>query len=311
MLAIVITSGITGSGKSYWANRFVGQSQNWMRFSRDDARAFMNGNGGPWAHFKRDTPPEHTEAIEQIVTRMRNAFVLEAMKRGKNVIIDETNNRSRTFKEVCRLLEPAEFEVSISEKIFYVDLDTALARDRARTPNVGDKIVQDFFRKFGGEKFEKAVPKQLVITKRADLPILHTGPKAIVCDLDGTLALFGSKNPYDRDFENDTVNWPVFETIELFSELGDTEIIFVSGRSEKFRAQTEEFFKKNLIDFHSKLFMRKDGDRRPDTIVKYEIYRDSIYGKYDINFILDDRSSVVKLWRDIGLTVFQVNSGDF
>ena len=59
------------------------------------------------------------------------------------------------------------------------------------------------------------------------------------------------------------------------------------------------------------LFMRKTGDGRADHIVKREIWENEIKGKFFIEFILDDRNSVVRLYREMGLTVMQVAPGDF
>ena len=131
--------------------------------------------------------------------------------------------------------------------------------------------------------------------------------KALIFDLDGTLALFGDKNPYERDFENDKVNWPVYSIIAN----SPYNVIFVSGRFEEFRKQTELFLIKTFGHTNYKLFMRKDGDMRNDAIVKYEIYRENIHGKYKVEFVLDDRNRVVNMWRRIGLTCLQVAEGNF
>jgi hypothetical protein len=50
---------------------------------------------------------------------------------------------------------------------------------------------------------------------------------------------------------------------------------------------------------------------RKDAIMKEELYRQHIEGKYNIKFVLDDRQQVVDMWRGLGLTVFQVDEGDF
>ena len=61
--------------------------------------------------------------------------------------------------------------------------------------------------------------------------------------------------------------------------------------------------------------MRKDGDFRSGTVVKKELLdnylSDNGYTKDDVAFILEDRSSVVKMWRDAGYTCLQVAEGDF
>ncbi len=45
--------------------------------------------------------------------------------------------------------------------------------------------------------------------------------------------------------------------------------------------------------------------------MKEELYRQHIEGNYNIKFVLDDRQQVVDMWRRFGLTVFQVDGGDF
>ena len=58
--------------------------------------------------------------------------------------------------------------------------------------------------------------------------------------------------------------------------------------------------------------MRATGDKRKDTIVKKEIWDNHIYGKYNVFLAIDDRPSVVRMWRqDVGIPVLQVNDIEF
>ena len=134
--------------------------------------------------------------------------------------------------------------------------------------------------------------------------------RAIICDLDGTLCLFDreTRSPYDRDFENDTINPAVRYVLDGNDQYN--EIIFVSGRIEKFRKVTQEWLDKYGFGGHP-LFMRKEKDMRKDVIIKQEIYEEHIKDKYDVLFVMDDRNQVVEFWRSIGLTCFQVAEGNF
>lgn len=142
--------------------------------------------------------------------------------------------------------------------------------------------------------------------------------KAIICDLDGTLCLYdrSTGKHYDRDYENDTPNQAVLDVLyridqDNFDGIGEwTDIIFVSGRKDSYRNVTRKW----LDDWGLKiypLFMRSETDRRPDDIVKKEIYDNNIKDKYSIVFVMDDRNRVVNLWRSLGLTCFQVAEGNF
>jgi len=58
--------------------------------------------------------------------------------------------------------------------------------------------------------------------------------------------------------------------------------------------------------------MRPEGNNEKDSIIKKRLYDQHIMGKYDIEFVLDDRDQVVEMWRNqIGLTCLQVAYGNF
>ena len=45
-----------------------------------------------------------------------------------------------------------------------------------------------------------------------------TLPKAILCDIDGTLALLGERSPYDASLaEADALNYPIANILEVYS----------------------------------------------------------------------------------------------
>ena len=143
----------------------------------------------------------------------------------------------------------------------------------------------------------------------------HHMKQAILCDLDGTLALIDHRSPYDASTaEEDTLNHPIGNIIEVYThqKLYDIAIIFVSGREDKYRPQTEKWLQKHNITNYEALYMRKSGDFRKDTVIKKEIYEQHIAGKYEVLFVLDDRDQVVRMWRkELGLTCLQVEYGDF
>ena len=137
---------------------------------------------------------------------------------------------------------------------------------------------------------------------------------AIICDLDGTLAL----NDHGRDFfyatdcDKDAINAPVRAVVQWAYD-DNYQIIFLSGREDKYADPTVKFLDKcGFNESMYKLIMRRTGDNRKDSIIKEELYNTHIKPiNLDILFILDDRKQVVDMWRDKGFTVFQVAEGDF
>lgn len=142
-------------------------------------------------------------------------------------------------------------------------------------------------------------------------------PRAVLFDVDGTLALRDETDPNVRHFADwarvgeDLPNPAVIELARLVSESGRYRLIVMSGRDEACRWQTEMWLAAQGVTF-DELHMRPAGDNRQDAIVKEELYRKHIEGRYEVVWVCDDRNQVVRMWRDVlGLTVLQCADGDF
>lgn len=144
--------------------------------------------------------------------------------------------------------------------------------------------------------------------------------KAILVDLDGTLADVEHRVHH---VQSDSKNWKAFNDgmhsdslnewcADLIKAMRGEEykIIFITGRSEAYRQMTLEYPEKHKIDFEH-LYMRPSKDRREDFEVKKEIYKTQIKDDYKVVFVVEDRASVVKMWRGIGLVCLQCDWGDF
>lgn len=116
-------------------------------------------------------------------------------------------------------------------------------------------------------------------------------------------------NAWNEGMVNDTPNAAVafvYRALEYF--IGEnTDLFFVSGRSDDYRKQTEEWLSKHDFSY-SALYMRKYKDNRDDTIVKGEI-ADEIEKTHQIIGVFDDRQKVVNMWVERGIWVFDVGQG--
>ena len=133
--------------------------------------------------------------------------------------------------------------------------------------------------------------------------------QALIVDLDGTLAIFeGVRNGLDfSDVTKDKVNEVVKEVLIMYKKYDrKRKIIVISGRPNTKNVYQQSLFwlKKNKIPF-DKLFL-VDREGLPDAENKKFFYQTKIKDKYQIDFVLEDRNSVVKMWREIGLVCFQV-----
>lgn len=143
-------------------------------------------------------------------------------------------------------------------------------------------------------------------------------PYAII-DIDGTLTKVGGRveclksNPPDWDsfYSRCGEDEAVQEVVRLVRSLRrDYLMILCSGRRESCRATTDEWMARHGIEFH-RMLLREDGDHRHDTEVKPEMLERYGIPLELVAFVLEDRNSMVKKWRELGLVCLQVAEGDF
>ncbi len=140
-----------------------------------------------------------------------------------------------------------------------------------------------------------------------------------VFDLDGTLALVDHRrdllegerpdwHSFNKASLFDTPNEPVVQVLRALFETG-FEIWIVSARSDSAERETRGWLAKYSVPYH-RLLMRSAADHRADAILKHEWAV-----KYDFEnsvlAVFDDRSSVVAMWRSLGIPCFQVADGNF
>lgn len=149
---------------------------------------------------------------------------------------------------------------------------------------------------------------------------------ALIVDLDGTLALNEHRQHYvngeTKDWEaffnacdRDEPNIKVLEVIHrLVSSAASTEnplrVFILSGRSDLVKDKTLDWLQ-DYVRFEFKLVMRSAGDRRPDAELKKLFARELGLTPETVLAVIDDRSSVVAMWRKEGFTVLQVADNRF
>ena len=138
--------------------------------------------------------------------------------------------------------------------------------------------------------------------------------KTVLFDIDGTLAdathrlhhIQNGSHNWDAFFA-ECVNDPVIEPIRDLAVLVASQgyrIILVSGRSDTVREETKAWLARSGVPY-AELHMRKAGDYRQDFVIKSEILDAILAEGHDIAFVVDDRPSVVAMWRERGLTCLQ------
>ena len=147
--------------------------------------------------------------------------------------------------------------------------------------------------------------------------------KIVIFDLDGTLALIddrrdlatkdNGKFDWDVFFNPDNIsldlpNQPVIDMANLLHKQG-FRIFILSGRSDVTHQATVNWLNDNGIWWDHLVMRPQNQLYLPDNDLK-QGWLDSI-GKDNVAMVFDDRNQVVDMWRQNGLTCFQVADGDF
>ncbi len=292
MTRLIATRGLPGSGKSTWAEKYVLEHEagTVVRVNRDSLRDMLHA--GRWKGNK-------TEGITKLV---RDQVICAALRQGKTVIVDDTNLSEKTMGDLYALTTivefyPCEFRI---QDFTDVPLETCIKRDLQRPKSVGERVIRGMYREFLAPKPEVYEPD----------PSL---PHVIICDIDGTLAIKGDRDIYDYSKVGlDTPNTPIVRLVQSLGE--NTDVVFTSGRDDACHAQTCAWIAEHLGYAYPEnidLYMRATGDKRKDAIVKRELFDKHIRDKFQVDYVIDDRNSVVEMWRSLGLPVLQVADGDF
>jgi predicted kinase len=302
---LTITRGLPASGKSTYARVWVDEDRaHRVRVNRDDLRAMIDDG-------------LHVEGVtEARIVAARDGLILAALDRGLDVVCDDTNLPARVVRDLARLARRAGAGFAV-EDFTDVDVDTCIERDAKRTgrAQVGEAVIRGMHTRFlRGKKLPLPVLtlSEIAVLDHANryIPVLGT-PAAVMVDIDGTVALHGTRDPYDESrVGEDQPNLPVIEAVREAHAAG-RRVIFLSGRHDTCRPATATWLTEHVGIAYEGLFMRPADDDRPDWQVKRELFDRHIRACYNVRRVYDDRNQVVRMWRSLGLTVFQVAEGAF
>src|SRR5690606_15980777 len=160
-----------------------------------------------------------------------------------------------------------------------------------REGGVGHTVIYDFYQKY-----------LQYIGRKTYTPDTRL-PKAIICDLDGTIASMHSRGPFEWDkVGQDSPREFILEMVENYADQG-YHIIFLSGRDGICREDTVKWLVNNVMYYHEnerlKLFMRAPGDSRKDAVIKEELFWEHVAPFYNVVAAIDDRPCMVRLYYEL------------
>lgn len=299
---IKITIGVANSGKSTWAHQEWNKDpENTIIINRDKIREllFSYTERSVYDYYKRSD----FNKLEKRVTKYEDTLIYEALSNNKKVIVDATHLK----KEYITRFEY--WNVSLELVWFDITLKEALTRNISRDRKVSEDIIKkqynryvDLRKNFSSYSFN---PKSFKQNKNL--------PPCIIYDIDGTISKMKGRSPYDWDkVDEDFVISNVVTTIDWLADLSilnRPKVILCTGRDGKALDKTKQWLLSNSI-YADKLYIRTEGDNRPDWIVKEEMWEEIASENYIVG-MYDDRLQVVRRARALGLKVFNVEYNNF
>ncbi|MEU3744303.1 MULTISPECIES: AAA family ATPase [Streptomyces] len=305
MPVVHVMTGLPASGKTTAARALQAEAEGRVRrVNLDDLRTML------------DVPaPERgrSHAHERTVLDIQDAAVRSAVDDGFDVVVDNTHLTPHIPKRLKAAVTGRQVTFVVHD-FTDVPVDECVRRDAARERPVGEEIIRIL-----ADKHAKAARGGWRLTaewlgdKPAGTPYVADPalPSAVMCDIDGTLALRGDRGPYDfTRCDLDLLNISVRDALRAFRAAESDRIVLLSGRSEDHREITEAWLARHGVPY-DELWMRASGDGRGDDIVKAELFDAHVRHRYAVRVSLDDRDRVVALWRRMGLPTWQVNYGNF
>ncbi|WP_327378093.1 AAA family ATPase [Streptomyces sp. NBC_01216] len=300
-----VMTGLPASGKTTAARELQAESEGRMRrVNLDDLRRML------------DVPtPEHgrSRAHERTVLDIQDAAVRSAVEGGFDVVVDNTHLTPHIPRRLMAAVTGLDAGFVVHD-FTDVAVEECVRRDALRERPVGEEIIRIL-----ADAHEKATRGGWRLTaewlgaRPAVRPYVAdpTLPSAVMCDIDGTLALRGDRGPYDfTRCDLDLLNVSVGDALRAFRRADGDRIVLLSGRGEEHRALTEAWLTRHQVPY-DELWMRAAGDGRSDDIVKAELFDAHVRHRYAVRVSLDDRDRVVAVWRRMGLPTWQVNYGSF
>lgn len=289
MKQCILTVGISASGKTTWAEAFVAEKaavgEVWRNINRDDIRKevfeIKTGNSFCWNEWKR---PWEKDVFTLWERRIKE--VLADPSKVDGVIVSDTNLNPSIRNMLFRKFEAVGCDITL--KFFPIEFEEAVKRDLARPNPVGSHVIAEQIEKYWDQFGDKYV---------ADTTL----PKAVIVDIDGTVAHITTRKIFDwMEVNTDRPDTMVCDVVRGLKAQG-YKIVVTSGRDAVSRDLTWEWLKTHFGFKPDELLMRAHKDMRKDTVVKRELFDAHIRNKYNVVLAIDDRPVVVRLWRKLGI----------
>ncbi|AFY62855.1 polynucleotide kinase/ligase [Samia ricini nucleopolyhedrovirus] len=292
---LLVLVGVSGSGKSTYAKKL----KTHVEINRDDMRVkmFLGGDYTKLNAFYSQ-PRNCRQIKENEVTSACVQRFKDAARDERSVVVSDTNLSPLATKTWQKLATEHQYEYTV--KFMDVPLETAIRRNFARS----DKFPVD------PETIKRQYKMYLTLVGfECYTPPGEGFPSAVLCDLDGTVAVPTNRSFYDFDERvlQDAPRANVIACVKHLAASHDAVVVFISGRSAACELATRQWIDIHVAPNAYELFMRPLNDHSKDSLLKLKLFDEHVRRRFNVVAVFDDRPCVVRTWQDLKIpTVFNV-----
>jgi len=298
MPKLIITQGIQGSGKSTFARKWASEDpEHRVRLNYDDLRNMM---GTYWVPSR-----------EGMLKDIEEAFLKKAVLKGYDIIIDNMNLNPKTIEKYENWAK--EYNYDFERILFDTPVEECIRRDKTRPNPISEVVIKRTWNTYRNYIIQESIKKM----KEKEMKQNPNLPHCILVDMDATLFLNTNGRPFygdelePTDILKDEPIPAVVTLVKAYQATGNL-VIGLSGREDKPQIRACTIKQCENVGIHlDALVLRPIGSRKRGDASKKELFEENIKNKYFVDFVLDDSSKVVKMYRDLGLTCLQPNEGKF
>lgn len=144
---LILLTGIPGSGKTTYANKYVEEHSNTIHLSSDKIREELWGN-------------EATQGDNNEVFSLMQSRTIEALNNGQSVVYDST---AATRKDRAGIIAACPKFAKIECHIIWAPIETCIERDAARERTVGKAVIDKMLKRFQSPYYDEGIDEIKII----------------------------------------------------------------------------------------------------------------------------------------------------
>lgn len=314
---IEILVGITGSGKTHYAQQKIAIMPKTVRVSREDLRLQVTGEDPKTSgYYERDNAK-----LEKHIAGIQMDQIRYWIQQGYDVILDGPHLHAKYIYNIINHFgHMADIIVKVFDENPAICANRLLHRDTRLTQDQWMSL-QRMLEHINVPLNERIRKNTKISAKVKHLITNSTNPECIIVNIDGCLADYRGMRDYHQDelCALDRVVEPMRKLIlsvtvaytvnNVYAFKSSPRVVYITRRSKEHHRATDQWLEDNGFP-SGKLIMRSINDERLDYLVKTDMVFNDILPHYKPIMVIEDKVNTChNVWYKLGIYCLSTNPG--